>query len=88
MLENTVLVDAAFISEHGEGRGMDGVERMNKRHALAKRMLYGEHKRQIPALERRAQEYHKQEIAQWSLTLEDIELASDVNMWVLFPGLL
>ena len=80
MLENAALVDAAFVSAHGEGRGMDGVERMNKRHNLAKRILNGEHEGQIPALQRRAQELHEQELAQWSLVLEDIELASDVNM--------
>ena len=79
MLENTALVDAAFASKHGEGRGMDGAERMNSRHDLAKRILHGEHKSQIPALEKRAQEHHEREVSQWSMALDDIELAADVN---------
>lgn len=80
MLENTKLVDAAFVSTYGEGRGMDGAERMNKRHGLVKQMLSGEHKDKVSGLERRAQEHHEKEIAQWSLVLEDIDLASDVSM--------
>lgn len=80
MLENQTLVDTAFVSTHGEARGMDGAECMNKRHDIAKRILTGEHKSQIPALEGRAQEHHEREVNQWSLMLEDIELAADVNM--------
>jgi hypothetical protein len=79
VLENTAQVDAAFVSKYGEGRGMDGAERMNKRQDLAKRILYGEHKNQIPALENRAREDHKQEIKQWSMLLDDITQASDVD---------
>ena len=79
MLENAALVNAAFISAHGEARGMDGAERMNRRHDLAKRILDREHKSQIPDLEKRAQEHHEQELGQWSMALEDIKLASDVN---------
>ena len=77
MLENTVLMDSAFVSVHGKGQGMDGTKRMNTQHSLAKKILYGEHKGQISALEKHAQEHHEQEINQWSLLLKDIELASD-----------
>lgn len=79
MLENTALVDAAFVSAHGEGRGMDGTEYMNRRHDLAKRMVHGEHKDQISALEKRAQDHHEQEVRQWALALDNIKQAPDVN---------
>ena len=81
MFKNPLIVDAAFISAHGEARGMDRVERMNRRHDLAKRILYGEqHKSKIPDLEKRAREHHELEVSQWSMALEDIELAPDVNV--------
>lgn len=80
MLENPELIDAAFISKHGEARGMDGAERMNKRFGFAKQILNGERQNEIPDLKQRARDLHEQELRQWSLALEDIDLAPDVDM--------
>jgi len=79
MLENPSIVDAAFVSKFGDGRGMDGAERMNRRHDLAKNLLKDRYQDLVLDLEARARESHEKEIQQWSLTLNSIELAPDVD---------
>jgi len=79
MLENPSIVDATFVSKFGDGCGMDGAERMNRCHDLAKNLLKDCYQDLVLDLEAHMQESHEKEIQQWSLTLNSIELASDVN---------
>ena len=58
---------------------MDGAERINKRYEVAKRLLEGHHQHHMVELEVHARESHEKELKQWSLALDSIELAADVN---------
>ena len=79
MAEEPSLVDTEFTIKYGDGRGIDGTERLNKRFDIAKRLLNDRYQDRILDLEARARETHEKEIQQWSLTLSNIELASDVD---------
>lgn len=80
MLEQPSLVDIEFVAKYGNGCGMDGTERMNKRYEVAKKLVESRYKHLFLDLESHARESHEKEVRQWSLTLDSIELAADVNM--------
>ena len=79
MLEEPSIVETEFTIKYKDGRGLDGTERMNKRYDIAKQLLYNRYKHRIVNLEANARDSHKRELEQWSLTLDSIELAPDVN---------
>ena len=80
MLEEPSLIDTEFAIKYGGGRGIDGADRMNKRHDIAKKLLENRYKNCVLDLEVHARESHEKETQQWSLALSSIELATDVDM--------
>lgn len=75
-------MNAAFVSQYGEGGGMDRLERLNKRNEVAKRLVATSYKHLVADLEKRAQETHEQELKEWKLELDGIEEAEDVQLYV------
>lgn len=82
MLEEPSILNAAFVSQYGEGKGLDRVDRLNKRNELAKKLVTSSYKHLAMGLEARAKETHERELKEWSLELDDIEQAEDVNRFV------
>ena len=80
MHEEPSIVNAAFVSKYGEGRGMERMEKMNKRNELAKHLVNSSHKHLIAGLEARAKKAHERELKEWKLELEAIEKAEDVHL--------
>ena len=79
ILEEPSLVDVAFTAKFGNACGMDGIERINRRHEVAKKLLEDHHQHRMLELEAHARESHEKELKQWSLALDNIELATDVD---------
>lgn len=82
MLEEPNVVNAAFVSLHGEARGMDRLERLNKRNEVARRLINSSYKHLAADLEKRAKENHERELKEWGLGLEGIGEAEDVQLYV------
>ena len=80
MLEEPSIVDTEFAIMYKDSRGLDGTERMNKRYEIAKKLLNSRYQSRIVSLEVNARESHKKELQQWSLSLDGIELAPDVDV--------
>lgn len=79
MAEEPSLIDTEFAIKYGDGCGISGTERLNKRFDIAKQLLNDRHQDRLLDFEARARETHAKETQQWSLTLTDIELAPDVD---------
>ena len=75
-----MIINAAFVSQHGEAKEMDRAERLNKRNEVARRLLTNEYKDAISELERRAKETHEQQVKEWKVELDEIEEAEDVHL--------
>ena len=82
MLEEPSIVNAAFVSKYGEGRGMERIERVNKRNELAKSLVTTTYKHLVVGLEARAKATHEREMKEWAIELDDIEQAEDVTLCV------
>lgn len=80
MHESPGIVNAAFVSLYGEGKGMDRMDRMNKRNEVAKRLVTGQYKEMVPKLEQRAKETHERELKEWKLELGDVAEADDIHL--------
>ena len=79
MLEEPSIVNAAFVSQYGEGRTLSRVDRLNKRNEVAKKLVTSTYKHLVAGLEARAKATHKNEVKEWSLELDNVEQAEDVN---------
>lgn len=80
MHEEPKIVNAAFVSQHGEGKGMQRAERLQKWNELAKRLVTTTYKHLATDLEKRAKEDHERELREWGLDLEEIGQAEDVHL--------
>ena len=80
MHEEPMTVNGAFVAMHGEARGMDRAERLNKWNEIARKLVKTTYKHMIPSLEKRAKEAHERDKKEWSLELEDIEQAEDIQL--------
>ena len=85
MQEEPSIVNAAFVSKYGEGRGMEPIEKLNKRNELARQLVTTSYKHLVPGLDARAKATHERELKEWKLELDDIEQAEDVSMYVSLP---
>ena len=82
MHEDPSIVNAAFVSKYGEGRGMEPIERLNKRNKLATHLINTTYKHLAAGLEARAKKTHEGELKEWALKLERVEQAEDVHLYV------
>jgi hypothetical protein len=80
MHEEPMVVNAAFVSKYGEGRGMSHPERLNRRNEVAKQLVASTYKEKVPELERRAKDAHERELKEWGCELDQIEEAEDVSL--------
>ena len=79
MLEEPSLIDVEFIVRFGSASELSGAERINKRHELAKKLLEDHYQHRMVELEVHAREAQEKELKQWSLALDSIGLAADVD---------
>lgn len=80
MHEEPKLVGAAFVSKYGEGRGMTRAERLNKWNEIARQLVNTTYKHTVKDLEKRAKDAHERDQKEWSLELEEIGQAEDVQL--------
>lgn len=83
MVDHAAVVDATFLHRHGDARDLNGVQKMNARHDLAKVLLAGQYSHLTSELTKRASDCHDAEVNQWNMVLEDISSAEDVGRYVL-----
>ena len=79
MLDYSGTVNAGFVSQHADGKGMGGTQKMNARYEIAKRMFTDEYFHLKSALDKKAAIQFQADTEEWSLLLTDIPLAEDVS---------
>jgi len=84
MLDHADLVNAAFVSRHGDGRAFNNHERLNVKYSLAKTMLLSHYAHLTGELDRKASVTHDVAMEEWGLILNSISLAPDVSRYA-FP---
>lgn len=82
MRDHPSKVNAAFSSQHGDGKDLGKAERMNLRNEIARTLLSEEDSDVAAQLGERAKSQHDAEMEEWNLILEGVSLASDVSQWV------
>ena len=80
MHEEPATINAAFLSQYSEGRGMDRLEQLHRWNKLARQLVATTCKDKVPGLERRAKEVHEREQKEWGLELQDIGQAEDIQL--------
>jgi hypothetical protein len=85
MHDSPSQVNAGFISQHGDGKNMNSIQRLNLRCEVARSMLSNAHSNLVNDLESRAKAHHDAEMNEWSMTLDDVLSAEDVGQYVLMP---
>jgi vacuolar-type H+-ATPase subunit C/Vma6 len=73
-------MEAAFAEVHGEGEGLTRMEKMNYRHELASSLVETTYKHLVDGLKERAQDDHQRALKEWSLRLDDIGEAEDMQL--------
>ena len=82
MVDYPSEVNAVFTSRHGDGKHWSKTQIMNLRHDVAKSMLSGEYSCHVKAIEKKTMAQHEKDVEKWSLILDDISLADDVDWYV------
>jgi len=75
-------VNALFTSRHGDGKNLSKTQVMNLRHDVAKSMLSGGYSHHVNAMEKKSKAQHDEDVKKWSLILDDISLADNVDQYV------
>lgn len=75
-------VNAAFVSKHGNGKGMKPEDRMNLRLDVAKALLASQYSHLTGELNAKAKAQLDVEMEEWNLILDDISLSRDVSKYV------
>lgn len=85
MLDYPDIVNAAFVSQHADARGLSASQKMNLRHDVAKTLLSTRHHSHLKkALDKKAAAKHDAEMEEWELILDGVSSAKDVIRYVLF----
>jgi hypothetical protein len=84
MLEYPEAVDAAVLHQYGPGAELANVDKMNRRHDVAKTLLATKYSGLRSELKDRAASQHDAELKEWRLILDGISSAQDVVVCVLF----
>ena len=79
MLDHPDIVNAAFVSQHANGRGLSAPQKMNARHDLAKTLLSTRYSHLTSALETKAISKHDAELEEWELILDGVSSAENVT---------
>ena len=79
MLEYPEVVNAAFVSWHGDGKNLSSAQKMNLRHDVAKSLLSRQYAKLKPDLDKKAAAQQEVDMDEWGMILEDISLAEDVS---------
>lgn len=85
MRDNPREVNAAFTSRHGDGKGLNSIQRLNLRYGVAKTMVSKLPSGMVNELERTADVLHVADMDEWNMTLSDISSAKDVSQYVSIP---
>lgn len=83
-LDHPEIVNAAFVSQYGEGKGLSGPQKMNILHKLAKDLLSTSYADLKSALDKKAATQHAVDMEEWDLILDGISSAEDITRYVCF----
>ena len=79
MLDHPNIVNAAFMSQHADGRDLSTLQKMNTQHNLAKTLLSTHYSYLTSALEAKAISKHDAELEEWELILDGVSSAENVT---------
>ena len=79
-------VKKAFAEAHGSGKNLTNGQRLNLQNDVARDLLHRSYAHLIPELEDTVKEEHEVGMAEWDLTLEDINLAANITQYDLSPS--
>lgn len=82
MLDYPSEVNAAFVSQHGDGKNMSNSDRLNLRYKVANSLLSKQYSHLTGKLDNKAKAQHDVEMDEWNLALDDISLANNVPQYV------
>ena len=86
MLEYPDEVKKALVEEHENCKNLTSGQRLNLQNDVAKTLLYKSYAHLIPELEDTVKEEQEAGMAEWNLTLKDINVAEDVTQYDLSPS--
>ena len=78
MHDNPDTVNAAFVSQHADGKNLSKTEKMNLRYGLAKTMLSRQYSHLVPDLNKKAAAQHEADLEEWNMRLEGVSAAEDI----------
>ena len=87
MVDHPGVLNASFVSLHGDGRTFSNPQRLNLRLDLARKMVSGHYAHLAKDLEKAAATHHEKEMKEWKVALENLSEAEDVSVCVL-PSLI
>ena len=85
MLDYPSNLNAAFVKQHAEGKGMDSAQKMNIRYKIGKLLLTNQYPHLVDRLKHKAAAQHATDMNTWNLALEDTSMAEDASQYVLPP---
>ena len=83
-MDHPDTVNAAFVSRHADGKNLNGLQKMNIKHELAKNLLSTHYSHLKSALDTKAVIQHEADMEEWDLTLDGVSSAEDVDRYVFF----
>ena len=82
MVDHPDILNAAFVSQHGDGKNFSNPQRLNLRLDLARKMISGHYAHLAKDLETAAVTHHEKEMMEWKVALENLSEAEDVPLYV------
>jgi len=74
-------VKEAFAEVHGDGKHLTSGQRLKFQNDAARDLINGSCAHLVPELEESAKEEHDVGMAEWNLTLDEIDMAEDITQY-------